>query len=164
MNRRNFAQTLGAAAVGTALIKTETTSGQAVARKNTLMHVGGDYHSIAGRNGITSKENLEYNLRHGVKHLTVQMRNRPEGAGWDPDELKRMRDDCDRQSVTLEAIRMDSDYITLPKGSERDRQIEMIAANIAKASSVGVKIITCHWTVIPIRRNARTAGRGLRGL
>jgi hypothetical protein len=35
-------------------------------RTNTLMHVGGDYHNIVGGD-ITSKQNLEYNLRYGVK-------------------------------------------------------------------------------------------------
>ena len=108
----------------------------------------------------SSKENLEYNLRHGVKYLTAQMRNRPQGGGWDPDELKRMRDDCDRHGVLLEAIRMGADYITLPKGAERDRELDTILGNIKKAADVGVKIITYHWTVIPIRRNGRTAGRG----
>jgi hypothetical protein len=44
-------------------------------RRNTLMHVGGDYHSVVGP-GITSKENLEYNLRHGVRHLTALVRQR----------------------------------------------------------------------------------------
>ena len=59
------------------------------------MHVGGDYHSVAG-SGITSKENLEYNLRYGVKHLTAQVRKRAADGGWDPDELRKMKDDCDR--------------------------------------------------------------------
>ena len=45
-------------------------------------------------------------------------------------------------------------------GSERDRRLEAIIGNIQKASQVGVKVITHHWTVIPIRRNARQAGRG----
>ena len=36
------------------------------------MHIGGDYHSVAG-SGITSRENLQYNLRYGVKHLTVTL-------------------------------------------------------------------------------------------
>ena len=127
--------------------------------KNALMHVGGDYHSVAGP-GITSKENLEYNLRHGVKHLTVQMKKVSPSAGWDLDDLKRMKDDCDRHGVTLEAIRMDPDYITLPKGPERDREMDGILGNIRKASQVGVRIITYHWTVIPIRRNRQTSGRG----
>jgi len=48
----------------------------------------------------------------------------------------------------------------LRPGSERDRRLEAIIGNIRKASQVGVKVITHHWTVIPIRRNARQAGRG----
>ena len=128
-------------------------------RQNTLMHVGGDYHSVAG-SGITSAENLQYNLRYGVKHLTAQIsKTSPEGA-WDLDQLKRMKDDCDRYGVELEAIRMSPDYITLPKGPGRDRTLDAILANLQKASAVGVKFITYHWTVIPIRRNTHTPGRG----
>jgi mannonate dehydratase len=160
MKRRQFGKTLGGAALGLALAEPAPVSPQRVLRKNTLMHVGGDYHSVAGRNGITSKENLEYNLRHGVKHLTVQITNRPNGGGWDADELRRMSDDCDRHGVVLEAIRMDAEYITLRKGTERNRQLDTIIENIGKAAGAGVKIITYHWTVIPIRRNERRAGRG----
>ncbi|MEK7408427.1 MAG: mannonate dehydratase [Acidobacteriota bacterium] len=123
------------------------------------MHVGGDYHSVAGP-GIASRENLEYNLRYGVKHLTVQLRKRSQDGGWDVDELMRMRDACDKNGVTLEAIRMDADYITFGKGPERDREVDNIIGNIRKASQAGVKIITYHWTVIPIRRNRKTPGRG----
>ncbi len=128
-------------------------------RRNTLMHVGGDYHSVAGA-GITSKENLEYSLRHGVRHLTAQLKQRPDGGGWDPDEMKKMKDDCDRSGVQFEAIRMDADYITMRKGPDRDRELDIITGNIQKASQVGVQIITYHWTVIPIRRNTQTKGRG----
>src|SRR3989449_2370011 len=146
--------------MGAALVSPATASAQPVThRANTLMHVGGDYHGVAGRSGITSRENLEYNLRHGVKHLTAQTRNRPKG-GWDPDELKRMKDDCDRHGVILEAIRMDADYISLPKAAEHEGQLDTVIGNIKKASDVGVKVITYHWTVIPIRRNGRTTGRG----
>ncbi len=95
------------------------------------MHVGGDYHSVAGP-GITSRENLEYNLRYGVKHLTVQAKNRPEGGGWDLDALKTMKDSCDQNGVQLEAIRMEPNYITLPKGADRDREIDFIIGNIQK--------------------------------
>lgn len=125
------------------------------------MHVGGDYHSVAGgrENGMTSKANLEYNLRHGVKHLTVQMSNKGPDR-WDLDVMKRMRENCDKAGVTWEAIRMDARYITLPKGDERERELDMIVDNIRKAAQVGVRVITYHWTVIPIRRNSKTPGRG----
>ena len=71
-----------------------------------------------------------------------------------------MRDNCDKAGVVFEAIRMDAEYINLPKGPERDRRLESILGNIQKASQVGVQYITYHWTVIPIRRNLRTPGRG----
>ena len=127
-------------------------------RNKTLMHVGGDYHSILGED-VTSKQNLEYNLRHGVRHLTAEIKNRA-GAGWDLDELRKMRDKCEKYGVVLEAFRMDSDYITSAKGPERDYEIETTTSNIRKAAQVGVKIITYHWELIPFRRNAKARGRG----
>jgi mannonate dehydratase len=163
LNRREFGARLAAAAAATggaaagAIAPAQTPRGP---RRNTLMHIGGDYHAVAGAAGMTSKQNLEYNLRCGVKHLTVQVRKRGPDGGWDLDELKKMKDDCDRAGVALEAIRMEADYITLRKGPERDRELDRIVANVEKASRVGVRYITYHWTVIPIRRNRQTQGRG----
>ncbi len=78
LKRREFGQSLVGGALTTGM------SGSAAsarpARKNTVMHVGGDYHTVAG-SGITSRENLEYSLRCGVKHLTVQMRKRGADGG-----------------------------------------------------------------------------------
>jgi mannonate dehydratase len=167
MKRREFGERVVAGAVAAGVVG-PAASGAVPAqanrrpRKNTLMHVGGDYHSVAGGRGasITAKANLEYNLRHGVKHLTVQVGKRSRDGGWDLAELSRMRDDCDRHGVVLEAFRMDSDYITLPKGQDRDRVLGNVLGNIEKTAKVGVKIITYHWTVIPIRRNERRPGRG----
>jgi mannonate dehydratase len=164
MKRREFGRQLagvafGAAALGKANVEAASAR---VPRKNTRMHVGGDYHSVAGPRGadITGKENLEYNLRHGVKHLTATVKaSTPDGA-WDLDALKRMKDNCDRCGVTFEAIRMDADYITLRKGPQRERKIQTIIDNLRKASQVEVRIITYHWTVIPIQRNRQVAGRG----
>jgi mannonate dehydratase len=134
----------------------------AAPRRNTLMHLGGDYHYVAGGRGadIVGKTNLEFNLRHGVKHLTAQISKKTPDGAWDFDDLKRMKDSCDKYGIMLEAIRMDSDYIMLKKGAERDRMLDNIKGNIEKASKVGVKVITHHWTVIPIRRNSQTPGRG----
>jgi mannonate dehydratase len=161
MRRRDLARTLVGGSIGSSIADSFTlaASAQVLApRKNTLMHVGGDYHAVAGPH-ITAKENLEYNLRHGVKHLTVQMRNRGD-EGWDLAELKKMKAACDEYGITLEAIRMDADYIGLRTRPERDRELRKIVGNIQKASEAGVRIITYHWTVIPIRRNKQTLGRG----
>ncbi len=164
IKRREFGGILTGGVIGAAAGGADPALAQSgrAPRKNTLMHVGGDYHSVAGGPGadITGKANLEYNLRHGVRHLTAQVRAATPDGAWDLDELKRMKDNCDKYGVIFEAIRMDSEYIMLRKGPERDRRLEAIMGNIQKASQVGVKIITYHWTVIPIRRNERRPGRG----
>ena len=78
ITRRAF----GAGVLGTgALVPTrnQVAAAQPKPMKNTLMHVGGDYHSIAGGD-ITSKQNLEYNLRHGAKHLTAEISKNPQAT------------------------------------------------------------------------------------
>ena len=159
INRREFGAGLVGMGISARSIASNELATPQEPRKNTLMHVGGDYHNIVGGD-ITSKQNLEYSLRHGVKHLTAEVRNLPDG-GWDPHELERIKDNCDKYGVVLEAIRMKSDYINkLRKGPERDHEIDVIIGNIRKAANIGVKIITYHCEVIPYRRNGKTTGRG----
>jgi mannonate dehydratase len=166
MKRRDFGKKLvsGVVAAGAAGTMNSALAAPAALRprKNTLMHVGGDYHSVAGgpRADITGKANIEYNLRHGVQHLTAQVRKVGADGAYDMDELNRMKDNCDKGNFVLEAIRMDSDYIMMRKGADRDRRLDAIAGNVEKLSKIGVKVITHHWTVIPIRRNAKAKGRG----
>ena len=71
-----------------------------------------------------------------------------------------MKDNCDKAGMIFEAIRMDSEYIMLRKVRNAIAGSTSIVGNIQKASQVGVKVITHHWTVIPIRRNAHIPGRG----
>ncbi|MBI1787971.1 MAG: mannonate dehydratase [Acidobacteria bacterium] len=159
MKRRQFSASVVKGGMLAGVAGQGSAPAQSRPRKNTRMHVGGDYHSVAGGD-ITSKTNLEYNLRYGVRHLTPSMRDRPGGGGWDLDELKRMKDNCDRHGVVLEAIRMEPTYITQSQRADRDRHLDQIVGNIRKAAQVGVGIITYHWTVIPIRRNQNRPGRG----
>ena len=56
---------------------------------------------------------------------------------------------------------MDSDYIKVRKGPERDREIDTIVGNIRKAAQTDVKVITYHWEVIPYRRNGKITGRSI---
>src|SRR6476660_825925 len=105
MKRREFGRGLAGSAIGigaASSLASGVASAQTPRRatKNALMHVGGDYHSVAGSN-ITSKENLEYNLRYGVKHLTAQVRKLSPDGGWDLDELKKM----DRIETTIAEIK-----------------------------------------------------------
>jgi mannonate dehydratase len=159
LNRRSFS---AKAAATMAASMAPAGSAPAAPRRNTLMHVGGDYHSVVGGSNadMTSRDNLEYNIRHGVNHLTIRAPQKAPDGSWDAADLRRMRDNCDKLGVTLEAIRMDPTYITQQTRPDRDRELDIIVRNIERASQVGVKIITYHWTVIPIRRNRKTPGRG----
>lgn len=167
--RRDFARVLAGGMLSTGFISTGTIA-SAVQPKpnppkiNMLHHVGGDYHVVMTDGDLswnerqrywTSTRNFQYHERYGVKHFTNTMR-----GAWDLEEMKRWKDDCDRQGMIWEAIRMDSSYIALKPGVEREKKIAEIAENIQKAAQVGVKVITVHWTLIPIRRNGHTPGRG----
>jgi hypothetical protein len=102
INRREFGGALVGMGIATRSIPRNDPEAPQEPRNNTLMHVGGDYHSTVGGD-ITSKQNLEYNLRHGVKHLTAEIDKNPQGA-WDSDDLQRMKDNCDKYGVVFEAI------------------------------------------------------------
>jgi len=151
-------------------------------RKNAKMHVSSDYHVVAG-NQFISKENIDYNLRCGITHINPEPVRLAAGSGppkvsaesgwgdfiapegpqagaFDLDALKRMRDVCDSMGMTIESFRMDSGYIVMKPGPERDRKLDQICENIRKTRAVGVGLISQHWTAIPIRRNGTEPGRG----
>ena len=170
VTRRDFARVVATGLVGAGLGGTSSLAAPArgaVPRRNTAHHVSGDYHCVMGDHW-TSKQNLEYHQRFGVRHFTCNLggagggapAKKASGAEWDFDAMQRWRERCDQAGMVWEAIRMDAGYIYLKPGAERDRRLAAIAGNIGKAAQVGVKVITMHWTLIPIRRNGRTPGRG----
>lgn len=194
MQRRDFWKAILGAVAGAGLKRSglaETAPGRSSAVKarvhvkNTKMHVGADYHVVEGKN-IISKENINYNLRYGVTHISpdpdmVIEGSRPArsvagapahkggafipaegpmGGAFDLDNLKLMRDTCDSMGMTIEGFRMDSGYIVLKPGPEREKKLDQICENIRKAHEVGVGLISQHWTAIPIRRNGTEPGRG----
>lgn len=167
MPRRDFAKVIAGGVLAGSLLHSHaqgTPIFKSGKKKNTLLHVGSDYHVIMADPSLTwdqrqltwtTRKNFEYHERCGVSHFTNIM-----GSDWNIEVMKRWKDDCDKAGKSWEAIRMDSSYIYLSPGPERQRKIEEIISNIKKASSVGVKVITMHWTLIPIRRNGHTPGRG----
>ena len=175
MPRRDFAKAIAGGVVGGAGLLGSVSGAQRMApsgsrtpRKNTLHRVGGDYHCVMGDHWA-SKKNFEFHQRLGVRSLSPSLGSGGEAAsrgkakadsGWNLDDMKRWKDACDKANMTWDGIRMDSRYIYLKPGAERDRKIETIIGDIQKASQVGVKLISHHWTMIPIRRNRKTPGRG----
>jgi mannonate dehydratase len=192
MRRRDFGKGLAGSLLSTGIARSATAltaagqaHGAAAPRKNTRMHVGADYH-VAEGGGVMSRENLEYNLRFGVTHISPDPEmilegeagvrrplaspdsrggafisaEGPSGGAFDLDKLKRMKDACDAVGMTIEGFRMDSGYIVMKPGPERDRKIDQILENVRKTHLVGVGLISQHWTMIPIRRNGKEPGRG----
>lgn len=168
-SRREFARKItagiaGAGLLGAASSAQSATRPAAKPRKNLQLHAGADYHVVMADPAMgwnekqkywTTKRNFEYHERCGVRHFTNIM-----SGVWDADDMKRWKDDCDKYDKVWEAIRMDSSYIFAKTRSDQDKKLAEVAGNIRKASAVGVKVVTMHWTLIPIRRNGHTDGRG----
>jgi mannonate dehydratase len=191
MQRRDFGKALlgaaaGVSAMGAAVADARTKEPVRAHKKNLKMHVGADYHVVEGNN-IISRENINYNLRYGVTHISPDpimviegtavplsgaapkaksgggdfiSEEGPEGGAFDLDSLKRMRDMCDSLGMTIEGFRMDSGCIVMKPGPAREKKLDQVCENIRKARAVGVGLISQHWTAIPIRRNGSEPGRG----
>lgn len=166
-SRRHFHGILSTGIIGSSLTPIgllDLTPKKPRARTNTLMHVGGDYHVVMADETLnyaqrqkqwTQIRNIQYHQRHGVRHLTNSMDGK-----WNLEEMMKWKEELDKLNMTWEAIRMDSGYIYARTLEEREKKLLEVAENIKKASAVGVKVITMHWTLIPIRRNGHTPGRG----
>jgi len=168
-SRREFTRKItgGIAALGllgTSAPAEGSTSNLPTPKKNLLHHVGADYHVVMADASFgwderqkqwATKKNFEYHERCGVRHYTNIM-----NGAWNGDEMKRWKDECDKYGRIWEAIRMDSSYIYAKTRADQEKKMAEVADNIRKASAVGVKVVTMHWTLIPIRRNGHTDGRG----
>jgi len=185
MKRREFGKAVLGSMAGIGLSSAGESIAQPIVRagrKNTKMHVSADYHVVEGP-AFISKENFNYNLRYGVNHINpdpvrVQSSSGPPKvdakSGWgdfispegpqagafDLDGLKRMRDLCDSMGMVIEGFRMDSGYIVMGPGDEREKKLDQVCENVRKTHAVGVELISVHWTAIPIRRNGTRSGRG----
>ena len=78
MKRRSLIKSLATGTIGAPLLNTDVFKEGVIddlsPRKNPLMRVGGDNHTVK-THGIadTSKENLQFKLRHGVRHITAKV-------------------------------------------------------------------------------------------
>jgi mannonate dehydratase len=145
-------------------------------RRNDKIRTGGDYQSLAGSGDIFSTESLNYFRRFNARYITgtivstgtpEEMSHFPHAGGalnavgpWDLDALKRGQEACQSLGMVMECIRMDSAYIVMKEGPDRERYLDILRDNIRKAGQAGVAIVALHWMMIPIDRNIIVPGRG----
>ncbi|MGY3440755.1 MULTISPECIES: mannonate dehydratase [unclassified Bradyrhizobium] len=79
---------------------------------------------------------------------------------WSLEGMMRIQDTLQKNDLSWESVRMDSAYIAMTPGPERDRYLDLICENVRTAGRAGVKIISYHWNLTPIRRNQKVPGRG----
>jgi mannonate dehydratase len=141
-----------------------------------------------GSGPVTSIENMNWHLRWGIKHLDVSLENRRQAPGvvpeptepegkprvalgmgggrmsptgrWNLEAMMRVRDTLGEAGLAWESIRMDSAYIAMTAGPERNRYLDLICENMRTAGRAGITIISYHWNLTPIRRNLEIPGRG----
>ena len=152
--------------------------------RNDKIRAGGDYWIEVDSEGMTSTASLNYFRRFNVRHLSAKgpadlarpaSARYPHYSGsfdgngpsfleadgdWDLDRLEMMQENCRRADMVLEGVRMDSVYIVMQEGPERERYLDIIRENLRKASKAGIALVSYHWTMIPIRRNLTLPGRG----
>ena len=101
MKRRDFSKVLaggsiGAVAAGCEKPEPVIEDTATKPKKKALMHVGTQHYRSP------TKKNLEYLVRHGVFHCCAHMgKISPDGA-WDIDEMRRVKDICEKHGVMLE--------------------------------------------------------------
>ena len=152
--------------------------------RNDKIRAGGDYWIEVGSEGLTSAASLNYFRRFNVRYLSAKGPADParrasapyphysgafDGNGpsfleadgaWNLDQLELMQENCRRADMVLEGVRMDSVYIVMQEGPEREQYLDVIRENLRKASKAGINLVSYHWTMIPIRRNSTVPGRG----
>lgn len=66
----------------------------------------------------------------------------------------RWQDNCSAVDMVLEAVRMDSACIIMKEGPQPEKYADLICENIRKAGRAGIKLVSCHWNMISMRRVA----------
>lgn len=170
MNRRDFGRALGWGAAGSVLAGQEAAPGEVASEagkpqkaKKALMHVGCQY-------GGVSVDNLQFKKRHGVNNIDGGSPKFIAGKGWDLDEVLRMKEQCEKYGISLDAFHMPLhsggiEKVPLPnimlgKSPQRDREIEIVHQMIEVAAKADIRLLQYNLIILRILRTERTVGRG----
>jgi mannonate dehydratase len=162
MNRRHFLAAGGAGALASqAPAPAQTASGQ----KPVLMNLG-------CQSAPTNDTHLKYLARYGVRYISGYPEIAEGRLYATVDELKRMRDLAERNSITIEGAvppflasshidRERHPAIMLAESPERDRDIEAFQTFIRNCAAAGIPSLKYNMSILGVLRlPGRTPGRG----
>ena len=109
-----------------------------------------------GTQGIgTSKQELQFLVRHGVTHMDGSVKN------TDAETLTRHREEAAAEGVSLEMIHIGlPKSIPLARDPQRDQDIDAVCRQIENAGKAGLRGLNYNFCIVPHQRTERTHGRG----
>jgi len=123
-------------------------------------------YKIGCQHGGVRKENLEFLARYGVFNMDGGAPEFVIGKGWSLNDSMRMREDCEKYGIRLDAYHLplssagienvSMPNIMLGKSPERDREIELIQQMISVAGKTGVRTLMYNTIIHVILRTEDT--------
>jgi mannonate dehydratase len=170
MKRRQFVSLVGAAAGAASLGTPELRAaargaGQASAARGRARMV------VGCQRNPTDAKMLQFYKRHAVDHICGYPANTDDRANYSADSLKRLKDDCAAQGVSLDMTQipfMSSSFVDTAKrraimlGQEPDRQqeIDEVCELIKNCAAAGIPALKYNLSVLGVLRTGSTPGRG----
>ena len=103
----------------------------------------------------TSKPELQFLVRHGVKHMNASVDN------FEVETLVRHKEEAATEGVSFESTHVGlAKSITLAQDPQRDRDIEALCRQIENAGKAGLRALLYNFCILDHQRTESTPGRG----
>jgi mannonate dehydratase len=154
LNRRKFAQAIGAASIVRQV--------QALPEQQGRMHLGTQHDS--------SDEALRVMAALGVTHICARLPSPKLDENWSVAGLSKLRERVESFGLTLAAVplplsslpieRAEMPGIMLGRSPQRDRDIDEIRQMIQNSARAGIPLLKYNLNILGVPRTGRTPGRG----
>jgi mannonate dehydratase len=163
MNRREFVSVAGIG--GAAALATPRLGAAAPASPSGPSMV------VGCQRAPTDARRLSHFKRHGVDHICGYPAEADGAGGWTAESLRRLRELCESQGVTLAMVEFPTlssaaidasarKAIMLGKEPERQREIDEACAIVRACADAGIPAIKYNMNLLGVLRTADTPGRG----
>jgi mannonate dehydratase len=126
---------------------------------------------VGCQEGPTTDEWLRFYARLGVRNICGVLKDNPDGAVFNVEQLSALRDRCNKQGISLDMMTDPNlrprpidearhPAIMLGQSPERDREIEKVQTLIRNCARVGIPSIRYNLTILGYLRSGRVSGPG----